>query len=204
MVGNRDVAGAVIVRPDTVAASGVDGRKIVDSYIAERRGVRSVGRASLVSRQNSGRSAAAAGVCRAGIDDAVGRDRNETVGGLRNRRRLVVGVDADAAGIDDVAGSCRDGDVSLTIRECLYAVEQGRRDSRVRPSGNGDVSVAVGLRADAVVTAGNIAGLSNGNVGIVCRIQILGDDAAEAVPVPVTFPDTLIRMLPTPVALCVA
>src|SRR6266404_3703796 len=164
----RAVTLTVEVPSGTVAACGVDGRKIVDGYVAERRGVRRVCRASLVSRQNSGRSAAAAGVGRAGIDDAVGRHPNETVDRLRDRCRLVVDVDADAAGDDHIAGSGRDGDVSLTVRERLYAVEQGCRDSRVRPSGNGDVAVAVRLRADAVATTAHVAGLSNANVGNVC------------------------------------
>ena len=197
--------GPKLIRPDTVAARSVDVRKIVDGHVAERCGVRRICRASLVSRQNSGRSGAAAGVCRAGIDCAVGRDRNETVGQsayLRDRCRLVVDVDADAAGVDRIAGSGSDGDVSSAVRERLDAVEKASRDSRVRTGGNGDVPVAVRLRADAIAAAADISGLTDGNVAVVCRIQILGKDAAESCPVPVTFPDPLTRMLPTPVALC--
>ena len=68
----------------------------------------------------------------------------------------------------------------LTIRERLDAVEQASRDRRVRPGGNGDVSVAVRLRADAVTAAADISGLTDGNVAVVCCIQILGKDAAES------------------------
>ena len=92
----------------------------------------------------------------------------------------IVDADADAAGENEVAGSGRDRNVSLSVRRRLDAVKRSPGDRCARPGGDGHVSVAVGLREDAVAAAADISGLSNGHVAIVRCIQILGDDAAES------------------------
>src|SRR5260370_28857281 len=159
---------------------GIDIRMIVDDDVAESGAVARGRGAAFIAREDSRWLAAGpGGVGGPGVDRAVGVDRDRAAGALRERSRLIVGIEAGAAGGARVPGRGRDRNGSRALRAGLDRVLRRARDGLAGPGGDGDIAVAGREGKNRVRTASDVATLADGDVHGVRRVEVFGQDAVR-------------------------
>ncbi len=186
MIVDRHITAAVIVRADAVAAGSDDVGKVVNGHVTKHRGIRRIGRSALISRENSGGSAARTGKRCARVDSAVSCHRDQTrrhSANLWNGRRLIVGVDPGAAGCDDVVHSGCYGNSSCRVRERFDPVPACTGNSIPARARNAHISGAQGKGLDTVISAQDGPCYVDCYIASVRRIEVFSDNAAGALTV---------------------
>ena len=172
---HRDVAIPVIEGVDAVTGRSGDVGMVVDDHRAVDTGIGvCAGGGAGVAGLDAGRGIAGQVRAAAGIDRAVGGDRDATLGRCVDRRRTIDGDDARAARSNDAAGLGRDGLAAAAIAPRPDAVDGAAGDCAA--SVDLDVAVAQRHRVDAIRAAYGTAELVDRDVATIGGVQILDEN----------------------------